>query len=196
MQKPATRSDGMVFVKTEKGRAEVSGRHHQLSLRERSVLIHIDGKKDVATLAALNGGAPMRQQLDEMLGALLKLALVAPLTPQGAMVAALQLVPKAPPQQAKPAAQVRAGHGLTQDARVIGQVKEFMTTTAQTHLGLLGAGVIERVGRAADAAELMAVVGHWHMALQDSRRGAPLAAEHLEHVKRALQADAGMRLQA
>ncbi|MES3026072.1 MAG: hypothetical protein V4857_31205 [Pseudomonadota bacterium] len=196
MQKTGFRSDDTVFVKTEKGRAEVAGRHHALSLRERSVLIFIDGKKDVAALAAINGAALPRQQLDEILAALAKLALVAPMAQPGAVGPALQLVPKAAPAPAKAVVPARAAFGLTHDAHVIGQVREFMAATARTHLGLLGAGVIERVGQAKDAAALMAVVGHWHMALQDSRQGAPFAAQHLEHVKSALRAEPGMLRQA
>jgi hypothetical protein len=66
-------------------------------------------------------------------------------------------------------------------------VKRYMVTTAQTHLGLLAAEVVDRIERAADAAQLRAVVGHWHMALQDSKRGRATAEEHLREVRAGLR---------
>ncbi len=43
-----------VFVKTQKGRDEVRTRSHQLSARERTTLIMIDGKRRAADLRALS----------------------------------------------------------------------------------------------------------------------------------------------
>ena len=65
-------------------------------------------------------------------------------------------------------------------------VKRYMVTTAQTHLGLLAAEVVDRIERAADAAQLR-VVGHWHMALQDSKRGRATAEDHLREVRAGLR---------
>jgi hypothetical protein len=67
------------------------------------------------------------------------------------------------------------------------RIKRYMVTTAQTHLGLLAAEVVERIERAADVGQLRAVVGHWHMALQDSKRGRAAAEEHLREVRAGLR---------
>jgi hypothetical protein len=67
------------------------------------------------------------------------------------------------------------------------RIKRYMVTTAQTHLGLLAAEVVERIERAADTGQLRAVVGHWHMALQDSKRGRATAEEHLREVRAGLR---------
>lgn len=67
------------------------------------------------------------------------------------------------------------------------RIKRYMVTTAQAHLGLLAVEVVERIECAADAAQLRAVVGHWHMALQDSKRGRATAEEHLREVREGLR---------
>ena len=61
-----------------------------------------------------------------------------------------------------------------------------MTITTQTYLGLLGADMIRRIEHAQDAAQLMAVLGHWHMALQDSKHGSRFAAPYLAQIKQSL----------
>lgn len=75
---------------------------------------------------------------------------------------------------------------LLQDEEKIRQVKDFMTTTATTYLGLLSADVIHRIERAKGAAHLMTVVGYWHMALRESKQGNRFAGPYLEQVTAAL----------
>jgi hypothetical protein len=85
---------------------------------------------------------------------------------------------------------------LTQDPETIRQVKDFMATTAHTYLGLLSAEVIQRIERAKDAAQLMSVVGHWHMALRGSRQGSRFAGPYLDQVRRTLSGEAPVAEQA
>jgi hypothetical protein len=66
-----------------------------------------------------------------------------------------------------------------------------MVQTAQAHLGLLAAEVVGRIERTNDADQLRAVVGYWHMALQDAKDGRATAGAHLEHVRAGLR-DAGV----
>jgi hypothetical protein len=75
---------------------------------------------------------------------------------------------------------------LLQDAEKIRKVKDFMTTTATTYLGLLSADVIHRIERAEGAAQLMAAVGPWHMALRESKHGNRFAGPYLDQVTAAL----------
>jgi hypothetical protein len=75
----------------------------------------------------------------------------------------------------------------TESNEDLGRIKRYMVTTAQTHLGLLAAEVVERIERAADTGQLRAVVGQWHMALQDSKRGRATAEEHLREVRAELR---------
>jgi hypothetical protein len=69
---------------------------------------------------------------------------------------------------------------------VLSRVKAEMVETAQSCLGLLAAEVVRRIESAGDERELLAVVGHWHMALQASKHGREAAQVHLERVKESL----------
>jgi hypothetical protein len=69
---------------------------------------------------------------------------------------------------------------------VLSRAKAEMIETAQSCLGLLATEVVRRIERAADEQELLGVVGHWHMALQASKRGRDLAHAHVEPVKEIL----------
>ena len=62
-----------VFVKTQKGRDEVRTRSHQLSARERTTLIMIDGKRQAADLLALS---PTPDEVEKHLHALLQRGLI------------------------------------------------------------------------------------------------------------------------
>lgn len=84
---------------------------------------------------------------------------------------------------------VRVEIALTQDDAKIREIKDFMTTTAQTYLGLLAADLIQRIERTKTSAALMALVGQWHMALRDSKNGNRFAGPYLDQVKAALSAN-------
>lgn len=66
-----------VFVKTQKGRDEVRSRSHQLSARERTTLIMIDGKRRFADLLTLS---PTPKELEQHLHNLLQAELIGPQT--------------------------------------------------------------------------------------------------------------------
>jgi hypothetical protein len=71
------------------------------------------------------------------------------------------------------------------------RVRHYMVATARRHLGLLAEDVVARIERAGDAGALRGVVGHWHMALQDSKHGRAAAGDCLREVRAALR-DAGV----
>jgi len=71
---------------------------------------------------------------------------------------------------------------LIQDADKIREIKDFMTVTAQTYLGLLAADIIRRIERTKDAEQLMNVLGQWHMALRDSKQGHRFAAQYMQEI--------------
>lgn len=207
MSSSSTQLANSVFVKTAKGRDEIAQRGSELNPRQRRVLIMIDGNRDLEALAALIPEQELadaitflaqRQFIETAAESHKKPQLVALKKPEPADSPAAEFVAKhAPPLLAvvKPEAEP-ADNGLTKDPETIRQVKDFMTTTAQTYLGLLGSDVIQRIERAKDAAQLMSVVGHWHMALHDSKQGGRFAAPYLEQVKTSLRASESVRLQA
>lgn len=138
-----------VFAKTARGRAEVAARSAGLKSRQRTLLIMLDGQKRLRDIAG-----PAAGELGETVRQLLALGLIAPAG--GAA--------PAPPSKPDPQAALAASAKLA-------EIKALMTDSAQTCLGLMAADVVRRVQGARDEAELLSVVGHWHMAMRDSKHG-------------------------
>ena len=153
--------DAAVYAKTAKGRGEVAQRGMGLTGRQRSVLIMLDGRKPCGALASLMPAA----QVAAIVAELLALGLIAPCG-------------------GTEPANARALPARDDD---LDQVKRYMVSTAQAHLGLLSFDVVARIERAGDAEALRGVVGHWHMALQDSRHGREVAGACLLDVRAALR---------
>lgn len=66
-------------------------------------------------------------------------------------------------------------------------IKAELVAAAETYLGIMASDVILRVQQAADASALLRMLGHWHMAMQDSKHGKVAAAALLEKTRSALQ---------
>jgi hypothetical protein len=66
-------------------------------------------------------------------------------------------------------------------------IKAELIDAAETYLGVMASDVILRVRQAADARTLLRMLGHWHMAMQDSKHGKLAAASLLEKTKAALR---------
>jgi hypothetical protein len=165
--------DTAVYAKTAKGRSEVASRGMGLNGRQRTVLIMLDGHKPCGALAPLMPAG----QVADIVAQLLALDLIEPRATDGS------------PPAARPETAREAPHG-EHDAHVA-RVKRYMVQTAQDHLGLLAAEVVGRIERTNGADQLRAVVGYWHMALQDAKDGRATACAHLEHVRAGLR-DAGV----
>jgi CRP-like cAMP-binding protein len=152
-----------VYAKTDKGRDEVIQRRLGLTSRQRTLLIMFDGRKPCA---ALDGLMPPGQ-VAVIVGELLALDLIAPIG--------------GPPSAPAIAIAIAAS-----DTRLAG-IKAEMVETAEACLGLLAAEVVRRIDSARDGAELLGVVGHWHMALQGSKRGREAALAHVERIRDSLR---------
>jgi len=151
-----------VYGKTVKGRDEVTRRALKLNGRQRSVLIMLDGRKSCAALASLMPAG----QVAAIVGELLALGLIAPCDGTAAAYTS--------------AAPIVSDAGLD-------RIRRYMVGAARTHLGLLAEEVVARIERAGDAGQLRGVVGHWHMALQDSKHGRATAGDCLREVRDALR---------
>jgi len=66
-------------------------------------------------------------------------------------------------------------------------IKAELIAAAETCLGVMASDVVLRVRQASDASALLRMLGHWHMAMQDSRHGKVAAAALLEKARVALQ---------
>lgn len=140
---------GTVFAKTAAGHAALAGRTAQLSGMQRNLLIVINGKRDVAALCSI---VP-EQLLDQALLALRELGLI--MVPAG-----LNAV------QAAPSAGVSQTTGVAFDA-----VKRLMVDSAQHYLGPMAGALVQRIDGASDEKQVRSAMGHWHMAMRESKYG-------------------------
>jgi len=183
-----------VFRKTEKGRDEVAMRCFGLSPLQRRVLIVMDGTKRISTIFEM---IP-EQKLEEIVSYLviqnfITTIVSAQSTQSNGQVQSLKHAVDA--QQANIAYLETSQHTakisisnveLIQDAKKIREIKDFMTSTATTYLGLMASDLIHRIERTKEASGLMSIVGQWHMALRESKHGNRFAGAYLDQVTNAL----------
>jgi hypothetical protein len=69
------------------------------------------------------------------------------------------------------------------------EIKQMMVQSAEAHIGLLAADVVRRIEHAGDEAQLMSVLGHWNMAMHESKHGREVARLQLDQIKASLQGE-------
>lgn len=140
------------FVKTPKGIEEINQRGHGLAQRGRRVLIMLDGKRDLASLAATFPTEDVAAILDSLLadGFIVPLAEAAPAS-------------NTPPPP--------------DDAKRFEMAHNFMINTVGEFLGVMGSGLIEKLERCGTLEELRGHYAAWREAIQLSRDGRKQAAE-------------------
>lgn len=176
-----------VFAKTAEGRAEVARRAAGLNLRQRSVLIMLDGQKSVAALSTPMPAA----QLFGILGELTALGLIRPAASTAPMPPALPAAARAPaPSPAAAAAHVPSPVPTPAlSAARLAPVKAILIHTADTYLGLISADLVRQIHGVGDEAQLQRAIAHWHMAMQASKYGKEVVTTYLDQIKASLQGE-------
>ena len=67
--------------------------------------------------------------------------------------------------------------------RALADIKAELIHAAELYLGVMAGDVVARVRQAGDAAQLLRVLGHWHMAMQDSKHGREAARALLDKTR-------------
>ena len=150
----------LVYTKTAAGRHEVGHRGAGLNARQRTALIMLDGQRDARVLETLMPA----DQVAPILAALIALGLIA-----------------ADGSAAAPAPPARAA-----EAPLLAAIKAELIHSAELYLGVMAGEVVARVRQAADATQLLRVLGHWHMAMQDSKHGKEAARALLDKTRATL----------
>lgn len=151
----------LVYTKTAAGHYEVAHRGTGLQARQRTALIMLDGRRDATGLAKVMPAG----EVAAVLTALLALGLIA---------APDMDVPPAPPPE----------------SGALAAIKAELIMAAEAYLGMMASDIVARVRQASDAAQLLRILGHWHMAMQDSKNGREAASTLLEKTKLTLQGTA------
>lgn len=145
-----------VYIKTPKGLEEMITRRHGLGLKERKVLILVDGKRDAAALSRLFDDAPQR------LDSLAANGFIAPLTQPVAEPAAIAAPETAPPaQRASP----RTEHERFDLAR------NFMLNTINAYVGVVASSLSESLEQSESIEDLRKLFFAWRDAIELSRDG-------------------------
>ncbi|MDQ2822306.1 MAG: hypothetical protein M3Y65_18300 [Pseudomonadota bacterium] len=153
----------VVYAKTVMGHHEVKHRGSGLSARQRAALIMLDGQRDASVLATVMPAG----QLAPVLATLLALDLIVAVPAPGQVAVAPVLV---------------TAPGLPESG-TLAAIKAELIDAANTYLGVMGADVVARIRQAGDAAQLLRVLGHWYMAMQDSKHGKDAARSLLERTR-------------
>lgn len=183
-----------IYAKTAKGRAEVAQRSAMLGARERSILIILDGQKPCTALSGLLPMpllAPILEQLEKLE---LICALAMP-SDRGAATAEPASAAALPPLEQLPTPAISADAPLPAPLLAaapahLAQARATMIATAERFLGLLAADVVRQINASEGKEQLQRALAHWHMAMQASKHGRVVAAQHLERIKACLQASA------
>ncbi len=179
-----------IYAKTAKGRAEVAQRSAMLGARERSILIILDGQKPCAALSELLPMPVLAPILDQLEKLELIRALAMP-PDRRAATAEVALAAALPPLEPRPTLASSADAPLPAAAPAnLAQARATMIATAERLLGLLAADVVRQINAAEGKDQLQRALAHWHMAMQASKHGRVVAAQHLERIKAILQMSA------
>ena len=133
---------GVIYIKTDRGRAVVAERSGELSALQRRLLIVVDGKKTVNDLGAL----VRADELEGVLNVLLEHALIAP----SGDVAVLQ-APVAPGFAAAP---VNDPPRAATNPQAFVAVREEASDFVRERLGEAGAPICDAIDRCKSPAEL------------------------------------------
>lgn len=184
-------SPHLVYCKTIKGREEVNKRQHSLHHRQRSALILMDCAKNLGLIAT---AIPM-PELQKAVPFLIQSGFI--VLAQDQLLQAQPEISKAQPIITNDANLVSVSNKtnivttktveLTENPEIIAAVKQRMSITANTYLGLMGAQVISRIQRCHTAEQILGAAAHWHMALRESKIGTAVAMDLLAEVKTMLQ---------
>jgi hypothetical protein len=200
-----------IFAKTPKGREVIAKRGADLNTRQRSVLIMLDGIKRLDKLMTPIPKEELRSIVDflanqelitvtnaaetETAKKTLEKETATPPAAINATPGSLATISSIAPAKAALAAESSISLAaevmqqlLTDDSK-LREVKDFMTTTAHTYLGLMSANLIRRIEHTKDAPQLIAMLGQWHMALCDSKHGKRFAASYLDQISATLRGE-------
>ncbi|MHB0991950.1 MAG: hypothetical protein ACYC3O_08570 [Burkholderiales bacterium] len=176
-----------VYCKTDKGRREIIERRHALAFRQRNTLILMDCAKSLGLIA---DAIPLTE-LEKTVPFLLEHGFIVLATaqqekelsavPRDRQTLAGETNPLSLATTVPMPASVQPT--LTQNPDVMEKVKIFMLSSANTHLGLMGAETIARIQRCRTAEQLIAAAAFWHMAMRESKTGKEFASIFMEQVK-------------
>lgn len=171
----------MVYEKTSLGLQEILGDTRTLSLRERQVLIMVDGKRSDEALIAYF----QKPETKDILLLLLTRRFIR--VKQQNVFANIHHETSAHTEniaQAIPPQNITSAHMLTEVE--MQPIKEIIRQSIETYLGIMGQAIKKKLENAHTLETLKPIISEWHMALRDSKNGKLVAASLLSEVEQAI----------
>ncbi len=159
----------MVYEKTASGIDEIAGAQRRLKLRQRQVLILIDGKR---TLNEITQSLP-RLTVAEIIEELAAQGFIQDPNRPKTSSHIIEPTPNAPEVSAEQLA----------------ETKNILISSTTEHLGLMGRTMVEQISTAASYEQLKACISRWHMAIRESKGGRMIADELMSKVQMTLSSN-------
>lgn len=163
----------MVYQKSYSGMQEISGNQRALNLRQRQVLIMIDGKRTQDDLEKhLN-----HLDVAEIVADLKKLGYIHDPTAPAVKPETINTVAPVAIQPVQDAAT---------DTEQTAVMKEILLSSAREYLGIMGQSMTQKIEAAQNLEQVKACISQWHMAIRESKLGKPAAGVLMEQVQQIL----------
>ena len=159
----------LIFKKTNYGQEEVAHPRRSIGLKERQLLIMVDGKRSTEDLAKYIS----LPNIEEALAQLSKLGYVMPAHFQEASESNFY--------------KTTASQDLNLSADQINAIKELLLRSTDEHLGILGRSLRRKIEETSNDEHMKLSISEWHMAMRESKTGRDIAHVLMDELKVLLQ---------
>ncbi|BCM24851.1 hypothetical protein [Methyloradius palustris] len=170
-----------IFEKTPAGLAEINAENRALNVRQRQILILIDGKRNSDDLqAGLKNTNVLEILLElETLGFVIDTA-KKPVIVETADIPAISEVITTPT-----AYTLDTEIQMNEDQ--VNTVKQILLSSTDEYLGIMGRGMKSTIITATGYLQIKACVSQWHMAMRESKLGRVVAGTLMEQVQASMK---------
>ncbi|HSH97127.1 MAG TPA: hypothetical protein VK954_02445 [Methyloradius sp.] len=170
-----------IFEKTPAGLAEINAENRALNVRQRQILILIDGKRSSDELQA---GLKNTNVLEVLLE-LETLGFVVDVDKKPAIIEATDIAAISEVITTPTAYTLDTEIHLNEDQ--VNTVKEILLSSTDEYLGIMGRSMKSTIITATGYLQIKACVSQWHMAMRESKLGRVVAGNLMEQVQATLK---------
>ena len=159
----------MIYKKTSYGQEEVATPRRSIGLKERQLLIMVDGKRTAEDLGKFINVPYIKDVLEQ----LAKLGLIIPAHQQE-------------PTKTN-AYTTTSSQALNLTAEQINAIKARLLKSTDEHLGILGRSLRRKIEIASNDEDMKVTISQWHMAMRESKTGREIAHVLMDEIKNLVQ---------
>ncbi len=166
-----------IFEKTPAGLAEINAENRALNVRQRQILILIDGKRSSDELQA----GLKNSNVLEVLLELEKLGFVLDTDKKPAIIETVDIATASEVITTPTAYTLDTEIHLNEDQ--VNTVKQILLSSTDEYLGIMGRSMKSTIITATGYMQIKACVSQWHMAMRESKLGRVVAGNLMEQVQ-------------